>query len=221
MFRDREEAALRLSEELRGRELHDPLVLAIPRGGVATGAILARELGTELDIVLARKLRAPWQRELAVGAVSEDGRVYLNRQVAEVPGLTDEYLAEERKDELSEIARRRALFRRVRPPARVAGRSVIVTDDGIATGSTMLAAVQVIRAQNPREIIIAVPVAPPGQLKELRRLGDEVICLLEPEDFWAISQFYEEFPQVEDEQVVQLLQESLAAPDPPGPTRKG
>jgi putative phosphoribosyl transferase len=208
MFQDREEAARLLAEKLKDRKFHDPLVLAIPRGGVVTGAILARELGAELDVVLSRKLRAPWQRELAVGAIAEDGRVFLSRHAAEIPGLTDEYLAEERKDELSEITRRRKLFRAVRPPASIHGRSVIVTDDGIATGSTMIAALGIIRAQGPWEVIIAVPVAPPQQLKELRRWGDEVICLLSPEEFMAISRFYERFPQVEDERVVELLREA-------------
>jgi predicted phosphoribosyltransferase len=205
MFRDREDAARRLAEELKGRELHDPLVLAIPRGGVVTGAVLARELGAELDVVLSRKLRAPLQPELAVGAVSEDGRVYLNRHAQEALGLTDDYLTEERRHQLREVVRRRKLFRRARPPAPVAGRSVIVTDDGIATGATMIAALQVVKAQNPRELIVAVPVASPDRLGEVGRWCDDVVCLLTPAEFWAIGQFYEDFTQVEDEQAVALL----------------
>ena len=220
MFRDREEAALRLAERFRGRELHDPLVLAIPRGGVVTGAVLARELGAELDVVLSRKLRAPWQRELAVGAISEDGLVYLNRHAADVPGLTDEYLTEERRDELSEISRRVRTFRQVRSPARIAGRTVIVTDDGIATGSTMIAALRIIRLQSPREVIIAVPIVPAPQLRELRRWCDEVVCLISPEDFLAISQFYESFPQVDDGEVVDLLRDSMAVHGPESPAKK-
>jgi len=197
---------------LKGRELHDPLVLAIPRGGVVTGAELARELGAELDVVLSRKLRAPGQPELAIGAVTEDGRVYLNRFAQEVLDLTDEYLAEERDHQLAEIARRQRLFRGVRPKAPVAGRSVIVTDDGIATGATMIAALQVVKAQRPREVIVAVPVASPDRVAEVRRWCDDVVCLLAPVEFWAIGQFYEDFTQVEDEQVVALLREFVPAP---------
>jgi hypothetical protein len=217
MFRNREDAAQQLAETLRGRDLHDPLVLAIPRGGVVTGAVLARELGADLDVVLSRKLRAPGQPELAVGAVSEDGQVYLNPQAGEFLDQMEEYLAEERRHQLAEIARRRKLFRGVRPQAPVAGRSVIVTDDGIATGSTMIAALQAVKTQNPREVLVAVPVASPDRLAEVRRWCDEVVCLLAPEEFWAIGQFYEDFTQVEDEEVIQLLRQfaarkSLTAP---------
>jgi len=207
MFRDREDAARKLAKKFQGRQLHEPLVLAIPRGGVVTGAVLARELEADLDVVLSRKLRAPGQPELALGAVSEDGQVYLNHYAREFPDLMEEYLAEERGHQLTEIARRKKLFRTVRPQAPVAGRSVIVTDDGIATGSTMIAALQAVKTQNPHEVIVAVPVASPDRLEEVRRWCDDVICLLAPEEFWAIGQFYADFSQVEDEEVVQLLRE--------------
>jgi predicted phosphoribosyltransferase len=216
MFRNREDAARQLAEELKGRELHDPLVLAIPRGGVVTGAVLARELGADLDIVLSRKLRAPGQPELAIGAISEDGRVYLNHYAQEFFDQMQEYLAEERRHKLAEIARRQKLFRAVRPRAPVAGRSVIVTDDGIATGSTMIAALQAVKTQGPREVIVAAPVASPDRLAEVRRWCDEAVCLLTPKDFWAIGQFYEDFTQVEDEEVVRLLREF--APESGGQT---
>jgi predicted phosphoribosyltransferase len=205
MFRDREDAARQLAGRLKGRELHDPLVLAIPRGGVVTGAVLARELGAELDVVLSRKLRAPGQPELAIGAISEDGRVYLNHHAQAFLDLLEDYLSEERRHQLGEIARRKKLFRDVRPQAPVAGRSVIVTDDGIATGSTMIAALQAVKAQNPREVIVAVPVASPDRLQEVRRWCDDVVCLLSPDEFWAIGQFYADFSQVEDEQAIDLL----------------
>lgn len=205
MFRDREDAALQLAALLKGRALHNPLVLAIPRGGVVTGAVLAQELGAELDVVLSRKLRAPWQPELAIGAVAEDGGLYLCYDAEELVGPTSAYLAEERRHQLAEIGRRKKLFRAVRPAAPIADRSVIVTDDGIATGSTMIAALQTIRAQGPHEIIVAVPVAPPDRLAEIRRWCDDLVCLHSPEEFWAIGQFYEDFTQVEDGQVVELL----------------
>jgi predicted phosphoribosyltransferase len=211
MFVNREDAAHQLAQRLKGRQLHDPLVLAIPRGGVVTGAELARELGAELDVVLSRKLWAPRQPELAIGAVAEDGRVYLNNYAQEVRDLSEDYLTEERNHQLAEIARRRQLVRRVRPQAPVADRSVIVTDDGIATGSTMIAALQVVKAQRPREVIVAVPVASPDRLTEVRRWCDDVVCLLAPESFWAIGQFYEDFTQVEDRQVVALLREFAPA----------
>jgi predicted phosphoribosyltransferase len=116
-----------------------------------------------------------------------------------------DYLTEERRHQLNEMARRKKLFRSVRPPTPVAGRSVIVTDDGIATGSTMIAALQTLKTQKPREVIVAVPVASPDRLAEVRRWCDDVVCLLAPEEFWAIGQFYEDFIQVEDEEVIQLL----------------
>jgi len=207
MFRNREDAARKLAAKLKGRELHDPLVLAIPRGGVVTGAVLAQELGADLDVVLSRKLRAPGQPELAVGAVSEDGQVYLNHYAREFLDQMEEYLAQERRHQVAEIARRKKLFRGVRPQAAVAGRSVIVTDDGIATGSTMIAALQTVKTQKAREILVAVPVASPDRLAEVRSWCDDVVCLLAPEEFWAIGQFYQDFTQVEDEEVVQILRE--------------
>jgi predicted phosphoribosyltransferase len=214
MFQDREDAGYRLAQRLKGREFHDLLVLAIPRGGVVTGAVLARELEGELDVVLSRKLRAPGQPELAIGAVSEDGRLYLNDHAREVSGLTAEYLARERRDQLVEIAWRKKLFGRARPRAAVKGRSVIVTDDGIATGSTMIAALQVIAEQDPAKVIVAVPVASPTRLEEVRGWCDEVVCLLAPQEFRAVSQVYADFSPVEDEQVVALLR-SFAPPARP------
>jgi len=211
MFRDREDAGRQLAEKLKGRPLCNPLVLAIPRGGVVTGAVLAQELGADLDVVLSRKLRAPWLSELALGAIAEDGQVYLTRYAREDLDVTRGYLARERSHQLAEIARRKRLFRGVRPQAPIAGRSVIVTDDGIATGSTMIAALQVVKTQQPREVIVAVPVASPDRLEEVRRWCDEVVCLVSTADFWAIGQFYEDFTQVEDEQVLALLREFAPA----------
>lgn len=205
MFHDREQAAHLLARRFEGRELRDPLVLAIPRGGVATGAVLARDLGAELDVVLSRKLRAPDQPELAFGAVGEDGRVYLNPSLRESLNLDDDYIARETAYQLSEIARRKALFRAVRPRATIEGRSVIVTDDGIATGATMIAALDAARASRPFELIVAVPVASPDRLRQIRQHCDEMVCLLAPRSFWAIGQFYEDFTQVEDEEAVELL----------------
>ena len=209
MFRNREDAGRRLSAQLRNRAFRRPLVLAIPRGGVAVGAVLAGELNAELDVVLSRKLRAPMQPELAIGAVSEGGELYLNmnKLAREAIGIDEEYLREEKHFQLAEIARRLALFRQVRPRADVLGRSVIVTDDGIATGSTMIAALQLLRAQSPHELVVAIPVASPRILARVRSLCDTVVCLHAPLDFYSIGQFYEDFSQIDDEKVVTLLRE--------------
>src|SRR5579884_1986148 len=205
MFRDRADAALQLAARVKGRDFRAPLVLAIPRGGIVTGAGLAREMGADLDVVLARKLRAPGHPELAIGAVSESGDLLLNRHAEEFAEPFRDYLESERRHQMAEIARRQKLFRGARPAAPVADRSVIVTDDGIATGSTMIAALKAVRAKEPFELIVAVPVASPDRLEEVRRWCDEVVCLLCTEDFWAVGQFYEDFRQVEDEEVVSLL----------------
>jgi predicted phosphoribosyltransferase len=211
MYRDRADAAHLLAQRFEGRELRNPLVLAIPRGGVVTGAVLARELGAELDVVLSRKLRAPGRPELAIGAVGEGGQTYVDPSTQELLDLPDEYIAAERTHQLEEIARRKALCRSVRPQAPTQGRSVIVTDDGIATGSTMIAALQVVRAQHPFETIVAVPVAPPDRLIHVRALCDQVICLLTPRDFWAVGQFYKDFKTVEYTEAVELLRASAQA----------
>jgi predicted phosphoribosyltransferase len=206
-FADRDEAAWMLVERLRGEALEKPLVLAIPRGGVEIGAVLARGLGAELDVVLSRKLRAPHQPELALGAVSESGEVYLNHFASAMTDAGDAYVEAERQRQLAEIERRRALIRTVRPQAPIAGRTVIVTDDGVATGATMIAALHTVRAAGARKIIVAVPVAAPDRIDALRPLCDRIVCLQEPEAFWAIGQFYRDFAQVEDERVLELLRD--------------
>jgi predicted phosphoribosyltransferase len=211
MFRNREDAARQLAGKLKGRGLRDLLVLAIPSGGIITGAVLARALDAELDVVLSRKLRAPGQPDLVLGAISEDGQVYLNPGAKDVLPLTEEYLAEERRRQLAEIARRQQLFRGVRPPARIEGRTVILTDDGIATGSTMIAALKVVRAQKPRDLIVAVPVAPADRLEEIHRYCDELVWLLSPDLFRVIDEFYEGFPPVNDAQVLDFLCQSAPA----------
>jgi len=205
MFRNREDAGLQLAEMLRDTPLHNPVVLGIPRGGVAVAAVLARELGADLDVVLARKLRAPDQRELAIGSISEDGEMYLNRIGEEIAQESPDYLEEERQYQLAEIARRKQLFRQVHPQVPVAGRTVIVTDDGIATGSTMLAALHVVKAKKAAEVIVAVPVGSPERLEEVGRWCDKIVCLRAPDNFWAIGQFYQDFSQVEDSEVIELL----------------
>lgn len=207
IFNDREEAGWMLMERLRGTPLEKPLVLAIPRGGIEIGAVLARGLGAELDVVLSRKLRAPHQPELALGAISENGAVYLNHFASAMTDVGDAYVEAERQRQLGEIKRRRQIYRAVRPQAPIMGRSVIVTDDGIATGATMIASLRTVQAAGAKEVIVAVPVGSPERIDAIRPLCNRVECLLEPETFWAIGQFYRHFEQVPDERVVELLRE--------------
>lgn len=215
LFTDREEAGWMLVERLRAEGLggprrgdkDKPLVLAIPRGGVEIGAVLARGLGAELDVVLSRKIRAPHQPELALGAVSENGEVYLNHFAAAMTDVGDAYVEAERQRQLAEIARRREMYRAVRPQAPVAGRTVILVDDGIATGATMIASLHTVKAGGAAWIVVAVPVGSPDRLDAIRPLCDRLICLEEPQAFWAIGQFYRDFTQVEDTRVVELLRD--------------
>jgi len=185
MFRDRQDAAERLARRLQSRSFHDPLVLGIPCGGVVLGAVLARALGADLDVVLSRKLRAPEQPELALGAIGEDDSIHLDPMVYEWFDGIRAYLEVEKRFQASEIARRKKLFRAVRPMAPAGGRSIIVTDDGIATGSTMLAALSVISHQRPHEVIVAVPVCVPDRAQEVRRHCNDLVCLHCPEDFFC------------------------------------
>jgi predicted phosphoribosyltransferase len=217
MYHDREDAGRQLAQEFGGIVLRQPVVLGIPRGGVATAAALASELSAELDVVLARKLRAPFQPELAIGALGEDGSLYLAPHANQIEGVDDFYIAQERERQKGEIRRRKELFRKVRPAVPLTGRTVIVTDDGVATGATMFAALQVVRAQGPHELIVAVPVAPPSQIGPLMSHCDRLICLESPEDFWAVGQFYEDFQPVEDDEVVALLRKF--APSQPSTAR--
>lgn len=213
-FTDREEAARRLAGAFRGRRLRNPLVLAIPRGGVVTGAVLARELGADLDVVLSRKLRAPHQPEYAIGAIAEDGWVTVNADAWRMPGMSERYLEAEKEHQLDEIARRTGLIRAVRPAAPVAGRSVVVVDDGIATGATMIAALQWVRARGPHELIAAAPVAPPDRLAEVRRWCDDAVCLMTPGDFGAVGHYYDRFEPVSDDEVARLLRGAAPAAGP-------
>ncbi|PHM19194.1 MAG: phosphoribosyl transferase [Curvibacter sp. PD_MW3] len=204
MFRDRLEAAEQLAVKLTAYKGHKPLVLAIPRGAVPMAKLIAERLGGDFDVVLVRKLRAPWQPELAVGSVDESGWTYI-APFAESMGADDKHLAEEKRKQLETIRQRRAQYTPLRPHIDPAGRTVIIIDDGLATGATMIAALHGLRQQNPAKLVCAVPVAPPDTLVKVRELADEVVCLQAPEFFQAVGQFYRHFPQVEDEEVIALL----------------
>lgn len=219
MFRDRHDAARQLAHHVTKLALHAPLVLGVPRGGAVTAAVLAQEIGAEFDIVLARKLRAPYQPELAVGAVGESGNAYITDFAHEVQGVTDAYLEEERRIQEHEIARRRARYRALREAAPVAGRSVIVTDDGVATGATMIAALQTLRPLAPRELIVAVPVIGADTVATLTPLCDRVVAVLTPHFAGAVGSYYWNFEPVEDEEVDALLRgESVRIAGSAGPS---
>lgn len=204
MFADRIDAAERLAEALRRQADQHPLILAIPCGAVPMGAVLARRLRGDLDVVMVRKLRAPGAPEYAVGAVDETGWTYVAPQAA-AAGATPEYLEEEKHRQLLEMRRRRALYTPARAAIAVAGRTVIVVDDGLATGATMVAALHAVRERKPAWLVCAVPVASPDSIELVRPHADEVVCLSVPTGFAAVGQFYRSFPQVEDEEVVALL----------------
>lgn len=204
MFRDRLEAADQLADQLAAYQGKKPLVLAIPRGAVPMAKLIAERLGGDFDVVLVRKLRAPWQPELAVGSVDESGWTYIAPFAASM-GADDKHLTEEKRKQLETIRQRRAQYTPLRPHIDPAGRTVIVIDDGLATGATMIAALHGLRQQQPAKLVCAVPVAPPDTLVNVRELADEVVCLQAPEFFQAVGQFYRDFPQVEDEEVIALL----------------
>ncbi len=206
-FADRHEAGRRLAQRLLPLEGERPVVLALPRGGVPVAFEVAKALRAPLDLVLVRKLGAPFNPELAVGAVVDGGSPFclLNDDVVRALGVSDEYLATEEAHQLAEIERRRALYLGDRPRPSLAGRTVVLVDDGIATGATMKAAIAAARQARAARVIVATPVAPADTVAELRELADAVVVLMTPDGFAAVGQFYADFTQVEDAEVVELL----------------
>lgn len=208
MFEDRQDAGRQLAGRLGGLGPADPVVLALPRGGVPVAAEVARALGAPLDLVLVRKIGAPGQEELAAGAVvdGEDGIVF-NDGVLRSLGMRPEHFAPAIRRKLAEIEERRQSYLAGREPLPLVGRTAILVDDGIATGATVRAALKALRRRGPARIVLAVPVAPPEVLAGLRPLVDELVCLDAPLGFWAVGAHYRRFDQTPDAEVVALMRE--------------
>ncbi len=212
-FRDRADAGARLAQALPGNlAKEDVLVLALPRGGVPVGYAVAQALGGELDVLLVRKLGVPGQPELAMGAIASGGTLYINEQVRAAYHVGDEDFERVLAAERAELRRREKSYRGDRPPARLLGRTVIVVDDGIATGASMRTALLALRSGRPGRVIVAVPVAPADARARFADLADDFVSVHSPRDFAAVGQFYDDFGQVEDEEVHELLAESAKEP---------
>jgi len=207
IFKDREQAARALASRLAAYKGRNPLVLAIPRGAVPMAKIIAAELDGEFDVVLVRKLGAPGNSEFAIGAIDESGWAYVAPYAAQV-GADADYLARVKERELATIRARRAQYSPLRPPRNPQGRIVIVIDDGLATGATMIAALHALRGRAPEKLVCAVPVAPPDTLEKVGAYADEVVCLHADAAFQAVGQFYLRFGQVTDEEVIAALSDN-------------
>jgi putative phosphoribosyl transferase len=205
---DRTAAGRALGERLATMGLPDPVVLALPRGGVPVGLEIARALQAPLDLLLVRKIGVPYQRELAVAAVLEGAEpvIVVDESIRIEAGVPRSYIDEQARIELEEIGRRRRAYLGDRVPHPITGRTAIVVDDGIATGTTVRAAIKGLRRRDPARIVLAVPVAPPDTAARLRVEVDDLVCLAQPEGFGAIGLFYVDFHQLSDEEVVQALQ---------------
>ena len=204
-FRDRAEAGRRLAQQLAHLRGDDVVVLGLPRGGVPVAAEVARQLGAPLDVILVRKLGAPFQPELAMGAIGEGGIHIVNDDILRTVPPADADLEAVEARERVELERRARRFRGDRLPTPVSGRTVVVVDDGIATGSTARAACEVARGMGAARVVLAVPVAPASSVAELRGVADEVVCLETPGRFYAVGQWYDDFSQTTDDEVVALL----------------
>ena len=207
-FTDRVDAGKRLASTLSNFSGKKGIVLAIPRGGVPVGFEIAKALKIPLDLIIPRKIGAPDNPELAIGAVAEDGTAILDDNLVKYLGVSREYIKEEIERQKQEISRRLETYRQDASYPNLKGFDVIVVDDGIATGSTMKAALASVKNRGAASITVAVPVGPPSTIEELEEMADRVVCLYTPEYFQAIGQFYNDFGQTTDEEVIKLLQES-------------
>jgi len=206
MFINRIDAGVRLAEKLnKYMDREGVLVLALPRGGVAVGFELARRLNASLDVLIVRKIGVPSQPELAAGAISETGTVHLNGDVVSAVGGLNAYLDQEIGRQREEISRRIRLYRGGASIRDLAGKTIILVDDGVATGATMKAAIETMKKERIAKLVVAVPVAPPSTAEELSHMADEFVCIDTPEYFMAVGQYYLDFAEITDEEVVKLL----------------
>ncbi|MEI5682023.1 MULTISPECIES: phosphoribosyltransferase [unclassified Mesorhizobium] len=210
MFRDRREAGKKLGMELQKLRLHQPIVLALPRGGVPVAVEVAKALKSPLDLIIVRKVGAPGNPELAVAAIvdGDPPDVVLNREIIEAYSLDDDELRTLIAKEQPELERRRLAYRGKHPPLSIAGKTVIIVDDGAATGTTMKVAIRGLKRRSPREIVVAIPVAPPETLIELAQEADWIVCLRQPAHFRALGYHYLNFPQLTDDEVTFALAKS-------------
>jgi predicted phosphoribosyltransferase len=214
-FRDRFEAGRVLASELRHlANRPDVIVLALPRGGVPVGYEVAKELNAPLDVFVVRKLGVPGHEELAMGAIASGGIRVLNENVIQSLGIPNSVVDMVAAKEERELERRERQYRDDRPPLDIRGRTVILVDDGLATGSSMRVAVRALRNKNPARIIVAVPVASADTCAELESEANQVICAVTPEPFWAVGQWYTDFSQTSDEEVRDLLRQAASLPKP-------
>jgi predicted phosphoribosyltransferase len=206
VFKDRKDAGRKLAEALKNyKDAPNMIILALPRGGVVLGYEIAKALNLPLDIVVPRKIGAPGNPEYAIGAITETGDAIMNEE--EVKYIDKEWLKQEMGKEKKEAQRRLTTYR-AGPPPQVAGKTVIIVDDGVATGYTMRAAVASVKSRKPAKIIVAVPHGATDSIEKIRREVDEVVVLYVPVIYWAVGAQYEEFPQTSDEEVVELLREA-------------
>lgn len=206
VYKDRREAGAKVASRLMHyRDKADVIVLALPRGGVVNGSEIARLLNVPLDIIIIRKIGFPGQPELAIGAVSETGAVVLNEDIVSAYRIKKDYIEGEIERHREEISRRKALYRGGKGIPPLAGKTVILVDDGVATGATMKAAISTLKEERPARLVVALPVASQEAEAEIKEMVDEWVCLMAPMEFMAIGNFYEDFSQVSDEEVVELL----------------